>query len=68
MSKLQQLCEVNGLESDVKQALLINLQQLEQACAGKTHQWDAQQLLKLIKMHHQVTTTSDPNQITNINP
>ncbi|WP_409439772.1 BatD family protein [Psychromonas sp. GE-S-Ul-11] len=68
MNKLAQLCEVDGLDSDLKQQLLINLQQLEQACSGKAHHWDAQQLLKLIKMHHQVTAMSDPSQITNLNP
>ena len=68
LSRLQQLCDNDALGNDLKQSLFDNLQQLEFACAGKAHQWEAQQLLKLIKMHHQVTASSDSGQITNLNP
>ena len=68
LNKLQQLCKLSGLDQETKQKLSINLQQLELACAGKAHHWDAQELIKLIKAHHQVTVDSDQSQITNLNP
>jgi len=68
LNKLQQLCGLSGLDEETKQKLSINLQQLELACAGKAHHWDAQELIKLIKAHHQVTVDSDQSQITNLNP
>ena len=68
ITQLQQIATLTGLSEDKKQQLLLNLQQLELACSAQTHQWDAQQLLKLIKMHHQVTMANNFNSISNINP
>ena len=65
---LQQIVSYTGLSEDNKQQLQENLQQLELACADKLHHWDAKQLLTLIKLHHQVTSQSDLNHITNLNP
>lgn len=67
-TKLQQIGTFTGLSKDKKQQLLLNLQQLELACSAQAHQWNAQQLLKLIKSHHKVTTSHDFNLINNINP
>ncbi|MEL0659170.1 BatD family protein [Psychromonas arctica] len=65
---LQQISSFTGLSEDHKQQLQENLQQLELACSEKPHHWDAEKLLILIKLHHQVTSQSDLNHINNINP
>ncbi|WP_025564482.1 BatD family protein [Psychromonas sp. SP041] len=65
---LQQISSFTGLSEDHKQQLQENLQQLELACSEKTHHWDAEKLLILIKLHHQVTSQSDLNHITDLNP
>lgn len=68
ITQLQQIGSFTGLSEEKKQQLLLNLQQLELACSAKSHQWNAQQLLKLIKLHHQVTSSDNFNLINNINP
>mgnify|MGYP003638866510 FL=1 len=68
ITQVQQITTFTGLSEDKKQQLILNLQQLELACSAQTHHWDAQQLLKLIKMHHQVTIASNFNSLNNINP
>jgi hypothetical protein len=65
---LQQIGRLTGLNEQNKQQLLDNLQQLELACSQKSHHWDAETLLKLIKLHHKTTNMSDTNHITNLNP
>ena len=64
----QQIVSYTGLSEVNKQQLQENLQQLELACSNKSHHWDAKQLLTLIKLHHKVTSQSDLNPITNLNP
>jgi len=68
ITQLQQITVFSAFADDEKQKLQNNLKQLELACSGKAHHWDAQELIKLIKAHHQVTVDSDPSQITNLNP
>lgn len=65
---LQQISSFTNLSEENKQQLQQNLQELELACSEKTHHWDAKKLLILIKLHHQVTSQSDLNHITNLNP
>ncbi len=65
---LQQISSFTGLSEDHKQQLQENLQQLELACSEKPHHWDAEKLLILIKLHHQVTSQSDLNHIADLNP
>ena len=65
---LQQISVFTGLSEENKQQLQENLQQLELACSEKSHHWDAEKLLTLVKLHHQVTSQSDLNHITNLNP
>jgi hypothetical protein len=68
ITQLSQIEAFTGLDEKEKTTLLGNLQQLELACAGQTHHWDAKQLLKLIKVHHQVSKSTSINQISNLNP
>ena len=69
VTQLQQVTTFTGLEQENKQQLELNLQQLELACSAKTHQWSAQELLKLIKSHHKTTNeNNNVNSITIINP
>lgn len=65
---LMQISRFTGLNDENKQQLLDNLQQLELACSQKSHHWDAEMLLKLIKSHHKATILSDINHITKLNP
>jgi hypothetical protein len=65
---LSHINNFTGLTGSDKQQFIENLQQLELACSGNLHQWDAKQLQKLIKLHHKATITSDKNHITKLNP
>jgi len=65
---LMQVSRFTGLNDENKQQLLESLQQLELACSQKSHHWDAETLLKLIKLHHKTTIMSDTNHITDLNP
>jgi len=68
IKQLQQITIFSTLPDDQKQQLQDNLQQLELACAGQTHQWNAKQLIKLIKMHHKIAKTHSNHSINTINP
>lgn len=66
--QLKEIEAVTGLNEENKLQLLDNLAQLELACSGMTHQWDAKTLIALIKLHHKVTKANKSNSISNINP
>lgn len=68
ISVLQQVGSFTQLNEDNKQQLLENLNQLELACSGMSHQWDAKNLLKLIKLHHKTAMNNDFIPINRINP
>jgi len=68
ITQLQQITIFSALPDDLKQQLQANLQQLELACSGKTHQWDAKQLIKLIKMHQKTAKTHTSHPINSLNP
>ena len=68
ITQIQEIEKYSSLNEDKKQKLMLNLKQLELACAGQTHQWDAAELTKLIKQEHQSTTNDELNTLTDINP
>ena len=68
LTKIQQIESFTRLDDDYKQKMLQNLQMLELACSNKSHQWNAKELLELIKMHHKITQNKKIAPITNINP
>ena len=68
ITQLQQITVFSPLPDDQKQQLQSNLQQLELACSGKTHQWDAKQLIKLIKMHQKTAKIHNSHSINTLNP
>ena len=66
---LQQISEYTHLDDKERQELIANIAQLELACAGKSHNWSAKTLSKLIILHHKKTTTQKiSNAIIDINP
>lgn len=67
-TQLQQICAYSALDEQDQVKLRNNLQQLEQVCAGKTHQWDANELLALIKSHHKKTNPHQDHNFSQINP
>lgn len=68
LTQLQQIVTYSQIDENQKQQLLDNLQQLEQACAGKLHQWDAKSLIPLIKAHQNRTKNPQSQLFQNINP
>lgn len=68
LTQLQQIVTYSQIDENQKQQLLDNLQQLEQACAGKSHQWDAKSLIPLIKAHQNRTKNPQSQLFQNINP
>ncbi|TEW53312.1 protein BatD [Psychromonas sp. RZ22] len=68
ITQLQQISAFTEISEDDKQQLLYNLQQLELACSAQTHQWDAKTLLKLMKMHQNLTKKQTDKKFNNINP
>ena len=68
ITQLQQITVFSPLPDDQKQQLQANLKQLELACSGKTHQWNAKQLIKLIKMHQKTAKIHNSHSINTLNP
>jgi len=68
LTQIHAIVSITGLSKEKMQQLSDNLQQLEQACAGQTHRWNAKELSTLIKMHHKVTKQENINSISDLNP
>jgi len=66
--QLQEIQSYSKLIEDKKQQWLLNIKQLELACAGQPHQWNATVLSKLIKQEQQSTNTDKLNTLSDINP
>lgn len=69
ITNIQEIQHYCKLSEDKKQQLLLNLEQLELACAGQPHQWEPIELTKLIKQEHQSSHNDDElSSILEINP
>ena len=68
LTQLQEIQSYSKLSEDKKQQWLLNIKQLELACAGQPHQWSATALSKLIKQEQQSTSTDKLNTLSDINP
>lgn len=68
ITQIQEIEIYSKLNEDIKQKLLLNLKQLELACAGQAHQWNSAELIKLIKQEHQTTINKEFNTLSDINP
>ena len=65
---LKDLLHLSGLSVEEKLQLETCLQQLELACSGQTHQWDAKLLLSLLKVHHKKSVLTQNKTKLSINP
>ena len=68
ITQIQEIESYSRLNEEKKQQLLLNLKQLELACSGQTHQWNAGELTKLIKQEHQLRNRDELNPLSDINP
>ena len=68
ITQIQEIESYSRLNEEKKQQLLLNLNQLELACSGQTHQWNAGELTKLIKQEHQSRNNDELNSLSDINP
>jgi len=68
ITQIQEIENYSRLNEEKKQQLLLNLKQLELACSGQTHQWNAGELTKLIKQEHQLRNRDELNPLSDINP
>lgn len=68
ITQLQQLLTFTNLPQESKQQLAYNLQQLELACAGQTHHWEAKKLMELIKQHQQLNDLNSTTSVETLNP
>lgn len=68
ITQLQEIQNYSKLCKNKKQTLLLNIEQLELACAGQPHQWNVTELSRLIKQEHQSKNTIELNTLSDINP
>jgi len=68
VTQLQAIQSTIDWPAEKMQALLDNLTQLELACAGQPHQWDAKALLQVIKQYHQSAANTTSSSLLDINP
>lgn len=68
ITQLQQFLTLTDLSQDNKQQLAANLQQLELACAGQPHHWEAKKLIELVKQHQQLKNLNASESLLTLNP